>query len=347
MSDEVMVRVSELRAAAEQLGQSAQLLRQSMARAQAQMADLPAPILGGWALDRLDDLHRRLAQAVEGVEDANGRGLTIPLGVLWNRLGAPVLRPAAAEAMVAPPAYTLGRYISRRNRPLYDAMLSAEATVAHSATRAADLRAERERVLADYTALGHRMALAGQAVGASQVAAFDGQLAHLDQRIAQAEADGRAAQAEADQLRERLLRVTPPDTADPALLRGLEGAQSHPAILANTRDCVNYVASRVPIPFELAADAHLWDERASEWARFGIGSGEVPLPGAVLVMERDHPFASDDYGHVMLVESVGSDGAVWVTDNNNPTPVRLSDLTTETQGERLTYLYLPWYTRAG
>jgi surface antigen len=108
---------------------------------------------------------------------------------------------------------------------------------------------------------------------------------------------------------------------------------------------VNYIAGRVPIPGDLAANAHLWDDRAAELTRFGIRVGSEPLTGSILVMETDHPFASDNYGHVMLVESVGSDGSIWVTDNTHPTPVRLSDLTDEVTGDRIKYLYLPWYTR--
>ena len=48
----------------------------------------------------------------------------------------------------------------------------------------------------------------------------------------------------------------------------------------------------------------------------------------------------------MLVERVDSAGNIWITDNNHASPTRLSDLTTETSGERVKYLYLPWFTKA-
>ena len=130
------------------------------------------------------------------------------------------------------------------------------------------------------------------------------------------------------------------------LIHELEGSESAPYVLSNTRDCVNYIASRVPIPGELAANAHLWDQRAGEYPQFGIRVSEVPLPGSILVMEAEHPYADDRYGHVMLVERVDSAGNIWITDNNHASPTRLSDLTTETSGERVKYLYLPWFTKA-
>jgi surface antigen len=63
-------------------------------------------------------------------------------------------------------------------------------------------------------------------------------------------------------------------------------------------------------------------------------------------MQPDHPFADDRFGHVMYVERVDPDGAVWVTDNFNHEPVLLSRLTDEVSGPNIQYLYLPWQTQA-
>jgi len=359
MSDELVIRLSELRAAADQLRLSAQTVRMALESAQTDAAEMSAlavlSLPSASALltaapnataDRLDSLRDQLTRTVDSIEDAT-RPLMIPLGILWNRLdNRPVIRQTVTpEVGVA--AYTLGSYISHYNRPLYDSLLNDQTAIARDATLIQELRAERARTQGDLVALQNRMATAGAvSTGTPQVNALNGQLDYLDKQEAAAQSRITAAQARVDDARERLLRVTPPDGADPSVIRALEGAKSEPYVLANTRDCVNYIASRVAIPGDLAANAHLWDEKAAELTRFGIRVSDQPLAGSILVMETDHPFASDRFGHVMLVESVGKDGAVWVTDNTHPTPVRLSDLTTEVTGERMKYLYLPWYTRA-
>ncbi len=360
MSDELVIRISELRAAADQLRLSAHSVRTALESAQNEAAQLSAltyaPLPSAAALltaapnataDRLDALHDQLNRAVESIEDAT-RPLMIPLGILWNRLDRrPVIRPTVVpEVGVA--AYTLGSYISRYNRPLYDSLLDNQTVITRDEAFIGQLQAERARTQGDLVALQNRLATAGAAsAGTPQVRALQGQLDYLDKEEGAAQTRITAAQARVDDARERLLRITPPDSADPSVIRALEGAKSESYVLENTRDCVNYIASRVAIPGDLAANAHLWDEKAAELTRFGIRVGDQPLPGSILVMETDHPFASDRFGHVMLVESVGKDGAVWVTDNTHPNPVRLSDLTTELTGERMKYLYLPWYTRAG
>lgn len=360
MSDELVIRLSELRAAAAQFRQSALAIRESLESAQSQAAEmsalLPLPLPAATSLlttapnasaDRLDTLRDQLTRAVDALDEAV-RPVMIPLGILWNRLDRrPVIRPDPIPE-IGMAAYTLGSYISRYNRPLYNIFLNDQAAITRDSALIEQLRAERERTQGDFIALQNRLATAGiTPTGTPQVRAFEGQLAHLDREEAAAQARIEAAQTRVDNAREHLLMVTPPDDADSALIRSLEGGKSESYVLTNTRDCVNYIVGRVPIPGELAANAHLWDEKAAELTRFGIRVGNQPLTGSILVMETDHPYASDDYGHVMLVESVGSDGSVWVTDHTHPNPVRLSDLTDEVTGARMKYLYLPWYTRAG
>jgi hypothetical protein len=70
------------------------------------------------------------------------------------------------------------------------------------------------------------------------------------------------------------------------------------------------------------------------------------LVGSVLVMEKAHPYADHVYGHLMLVNRVDADGAVWITDNTHPSvAIKLSSLTSETSGANISYLYLPWFTQ--
>jgi surface antigen len=95
----------------------------------------------------------------------------------------------------------------------------------------------------------------------------------------------------------------------------------------------------------MAANAYLWNDRAAALPQYGITSGNVPLVGSVLVLEKTHPYADPVFGHLMYVERVDNDG-IWITDNLHTEPVKLSALTSETSGTNLSYLYFPWHTHA-
>ncbi len=297
--------------------------------------------------DTLDRLSTQLTRAADDVDDA-ARWRGPALGVLWDRIKT---RPAAAapqEAVTAVPVYTLGSYISRANRPLYDALLADQTALATERATIDKLTAARATAADELAALNDRLRAYGETniAAVPRVQALNTQMDAYDRDIRDAERRIDTLQTRVNAATGRLIAVNPADSADVTVMRSLEGGKSASYVLANTRDCVNYIASRVPIPGELAADAHLWDQRAAEFTQFGIRSGDVPLPGAILVMEPDHPYAHDVYGHVMLVERINSAGGVWVTDNTHATPTRLTDLTTETTGERIKYLYLPWFTKA-
>lgn len=365
MNDVVSVRLQDLRSAAIEMSRSADSLRLAAERIHAEVGGLAAQVdpsgSSAFAMlahsGRLDTLIEsvaglasQLSRAADDLESA-GRWHGPPLGILWDRLGGGArisVRPP--EMPAAAPAYTLGSYISHANRPLYDQLLADQADLAERRAQIAEAEAARTAALDERAALLNRLV----AYGTPEAAALN------DPRVRGLEAAAETAAHDAEQAADqagileqriegttqRLLAVTPPDAADPAVIRSLEGGQSESYVLANTRDCVNYVASRVPIPGELAANAHLWDERAAELSRFGIRTSDTPLAGSILVLETDHPYADDRYGHVALVEYVDSAGGVWITDNTHAQPVRFDTLTSETSGDRVKYLYLPWYTKA-
>ena len=80
--------------------------------------------------------------------------------------------------------------------------------------------------------------------------------------------------------------------------------------------------------------------------QYGITSGDVPLAGAVVVLEPDHPYADDVFGHVLYIERV-EHGVAWVTDNLHPdTALPLTDLIDDVTGPNISYLYFPWHTQA-
>ena len=154
-------------------------------------------------------------------------------------------------------------------------------------------------------------------------------------------------------LEKRLELVSPPPGADLEAIKALEGGETSQWIKDathnedNSVNCVNYVVNRMAIPPELPLNAHQWDEQAEKFgAKYGIQIGDQPLAGSVIVMEREHSYANDIYGHVMYVERVDPDGVVWVTDNTySDKPVRLDHLTTELSGPYIHYLYFPWETK--
>ncbi|MFN8528491.1 MAG: CHAP domain-containing protein [Anaerolineae bacterium] len=151
---------------------------------------------------------------------------------------------------------------------------------------------------------------------------------------------------EIDTINARLQLITPEAGANLSLIRTMEGHQSPDWLQNNTFDCVRYIVSRVNVPPDIARDAYLWDDQAAQLDQYGIRTGTVPLPGSILVMERDHPYADPRFGHVMLVDHVDPDGSIWITDNLHPnTPVLLQTLTDQIL-LKVKYLYLPWFTRA-
>lgn len=363
MNEELAVKLSDLRAAADTIQRGAASIRGSVEAARSEISALAArvdpattPSFSGLVYssrlieltDILQRLSSQLTRTADEVDQA-ARWQGPPLGVLWDRISTrPRMEVHAASGGPIIPSYTLGSYISRANRPLYDALLSDRAELARERGNIETWTAARADAAAESAALHDRLAAYGEPdiAAVPRVQALNSQIAAYDQDIHAAGLRAAKLETRIEATTARLIAVNPADQADVQLLRTLEGGESAPYVLDNTRDCVHYIASRVAIPGELAANAHLWDERAAELPQFGIRSGDAPKPGAILVMETDHPYADDRYGHVMLVEQVDSSGAVWVTDNHHAQPVRLSDLTTETDGPRVKYLYLPWFTQA-
>lgn len=362
MNEELAVRLSELRDAADTMRRGTAAIRAAVDAVRSEIAALAAhvdpqatPSFGqlvysGRLVELTDTLDRLTAQMTRTADDVEGaaRWQGPPLGVLWDRINTRTAPAAPTPSTVAPPAYTLGSYISRANRPLYDALLADQSALATERAAIQKLAAARAEAAHELNVLNDRLLAYGETNVAAvpRVQALHLQIDAYDHDLHEAERRVETLQARIDTATNRLLAVNPADSADVHLIRGLEGGESAPYVLANTRDCVNYIASRVPIPGELASNAHLWDERAAEYPQFGIRTGDVPLPGAIMVMEAAHPYADDAYGHVLLVEHIDASGTVWVTDNTHPTPTRLTDLTSETSGENIKYLYLPWFTKA-
>jgi hypothetical protein len=243
--------------------------------------------------------------------------------------------------------FALGDYVAAFNRPVYDQMLTSKANLREQMEQLEYLHLLREEKVSDLQALQSRMVAAGtpnyQSIPLYQTMQSD--IARIDQDIRTTENNIEAIRGYIGDLQDRLSRVTPGDGANLELIRELENGVTQEGIRQNTFGCVNYIVNKMAIPPGIPNDGHLWNDNADKLAEYGIRSGDIPLPGSVIVFEREHSWADDVHGHLMYVERV-ENGEVWITDNYNPdVPVRLSDITTEVSGENVTYLYFPWHTR--
>lgn len=361
MSDQLEIQLSTLRAARDQMFASTLRLGDSVAAVRVVLRELaalgydglsglaPLPLALNPLMDRdleqLQALKQQLDETVYAVENAAVAHFP-PLGALLNpsplTLALRTAKPVPVSAPVAL-AITPDRYVSSANLGLYQVLVSRRDELAHQQAQLHSLTVTRAELDADLRALRNRNATAAISGPTPETARLEGQLQQVDADLARTHGEINRLQGEVNNLNARLERVTPGAGANLAEIRQLETGTSADAVLQNTQGCVNYIAQRVPIPAILARDAHLWNDIAAEHPQLGITQGQTPLAGSILVMEREHSYADDLYGHVIYVERVDGD-TVWVTDNTHPTPVPLTELTTETSGAHMTYLYLPWHT---
>jgi len=357
VNDQLEVQLTSLRAAGEQMLQATLRIGDSVAAMRAVFGELTAlgyEALPGattdhitiqpqieHSLDSLQHLKNQLVQTVSAVEGAMVAHFP-PLGALLNpspltlalRRGRTV-----PDVVVLTPTFDPNRYVSSANRALYQQWAQNRDALTGQQAQLQILTATRADLTADLRALRNRT----EDRQTPEIAHMQAQIQRIDADIAHAHADIERLQGQNEMLTTRLERVAPGTGANLGEIRALETGESADALKQYTEGCVNYVVRRIHIPAVLAHDAHLWNEIAAQNPQYGITQGQTPLPGAVLVMEREHSYADDLYGHVMVVERL--DGAeVWVTDNLHAEPIKLSDVTTETSGANISYLYLPWHT---
>jgi|GEM_PF-1058488 len=373
LPDEIQLKLSDLRGAAEQMRAACLRIDESVQSVKGIVAALyEAGYDGGagafallyagayadietWLRD-LNGFAGKLSGAADDVERAiTPRFAT--LDALYKASGRN-LTDLAITSAIAPPAPPLpiqpgildnpNIYLNAANRPLFNQLLLDKTALEAAQVEVNTLRAQRQIVQADLTALKDRLTSYDPNTDVSavpRVVALENQLTLLDEQINTAQGRVDTLGANADALAARLNRVMPGMGADATLIQQLESGATATWVKANTQDCVNYIVGKIPIPDGLAANAYLWNERAAALPQYGITAGDVPLVGAVLVMEQAHPYADPVFGHLMYVERVDLDG-VWISDNLHATPVKLADLTGETMGASMTYLYFPWHTHA-
>jgi uncharacterized coiled-coil protein SlyX len=363
---QVEARISQLREAAEQLRRSSRRLQESIQAT----TDAVDPLIAlsatppnftprylafrtqmtEWAstLDRFADQLGSAANDIDAARD----GRTYPGFMLLRRRRRvrPYLPERRADPAALAPAPTpqprpIGGYISERNKALYEQWRDRSDELQGREAALAGLIETRQQKAEDLAALRNRLHSYDPTRDIDQIPriqAMQAEITQLDADMAATQNEIDIMQARVDHLEGRLSRVNPGPGANDATLIALEQGETAPWLHDNTFDCVRHVVGKFNVPANLAVDAHLWDDMAAQFSEYGVTTGDIPLEGSVLMMTPEHPYADDINGHIMYVERV-ENGVVWVSDDKNPAPVRLDEVTTEQQQD-MTYLYFPWHT---
>lgn len=278
---------------------------------------------------------------------SSGRGRTSSGGAGSSGGGSSSSEPEVV--LEAPP---LDAYANQHNQAMMQELTRQQAALETEQSNLSTLEGRRAEIQGELDRLTQVLGTTAGVTPNARVRGLREQLAAIDAEIAASQQNIENATNNIASLQDRLERVSPGAGADLELIASLEGSRTSDAILNATRqadnsvNCVNFVCSRMPIPPGIPNNAYLWPENALRHPEYGIKMGDVPLPGSVMVMQPEHSFADDRFGHVLYVERVEPDGSVWVTDNFNHTPVLLSSLTDEVSGPNITYMYFPWETQA-
>jgi hypothetical protein len=369
---EISVHLESMRDSAEKIRRSASNMHASASAVRAMYVTLPVDVQNAvitevgftpnldsmhW-LDMLIEFSRKLERAAIEIENAalaepeidiepkppayTGMTLGDMLPRILGNSDEDIFKPVPIVE-----TFALGDYVAAFNRPVYDQMVTSKANLHNQMEQLEHLYSLREEKVSDLQALQNRMVAAGttnyQSIPLYQTMQSD--INRIDQDIRTTENNIQAIRTYIGDLQDRLSRVTPGDGANLDLIRELENGVTQEGIRQNTYGCVNYIVNKMAIPPGIPNDAYQWNDNAARLAEYGIRTGDIPLPGSVIVFEREHSWADSVHGHLMYVERV-ENAEVWITDNYNPDePVRLSDITTEISGENVTYLYFPWHTR--
>ena len=308
------------------------------------------PRMDEW-INQIQHFGDKLGEAADEIEQASSAlasGRNPPLRGVFHDYARLNLTPESSpqpilQSAPAPAAHALGEYVSDANRPLYDDLTQKQQELQGIQAQFHDLTQTRQQRVDTLQLLTDRL-VAGEGADRDAMRSLQTQITHMDTQIAGVQAHATQLQTQIADLTTRLDRVKPGPGADLHLVASLEGGATSQWVRDHTYSCVNYIANRMPIPDAMGRTAYLWDNQASLLSQYGITRGHVPLPGSVIVLEREHSYADDVNGHLMYVEKVDN-GIVWITDNNHLDPVRLDSLTPELSGSNITYLYFPWQTQ--
>lgn len=262
-----------------------------------------------------------------------------------QKAGAPLEN---LEAKIFNPTFDLP-YVSPNNQLLWDKYSGIQEEIKLHQTQIDELLLSKSRLIEDHQFIQIRLKSYGNEAQVNlshQESSFTQSVSEIDAKIEVIQAKITDLNQNGDVLFHRLQRVGIGEEANIDLIKKLEHGKLFSWDVPQEYGCVRHIAQRMPVPAKILQDARLWDNFAMDHPEYGIGIGSEPLQGSVIVMEPEHTFANDTYGHLMYVEKV-ENGEVWITDNFHPSEsVRLSDLTKELSGANIHYLYFPWHTSA-
>jgi DNA-directed RNA polymerase subunit F len=359
---EVYLKLSELRDAAEQLRQSSRQIEQSLTHVSDTIRELV--VLGmdeqhlhlfgrtqvlqmtNWT-QRLNYFADHLQSAADDVENAVHHSLRL---LPYFDLS---LLPEHEQIELAPVNGTAsldtgGWFVSSANQALFLTFQDKQTALAEHQSERTQLIEQHQAVFSELQATRNRALSHDPNLDLNhvpRVQALEAQITKLDGQIAQVNTEILGLKNEVHSLSSRFESVQPTAGADLKYIAQMDGSMTNPHVVSNTYDCVNYIVKKLPIPHNMALDAHMWNDLALSHPEYGIRIGDKPLEGAVIVLEREHSYADNIRGHLLYVESV-SNGEIWVTDNNHASPIRFSDITSEITGNNISYLYFPWHTLA-
>lgn len=356
---ELSLRLSELRDCAEQLRQSNRHIEQSLTHVGDVIRELSVLgmeehhflTFGRPPMHTMINFTQRLNRFAESLnatadEVENAVLVELPhfdLSLLPDH--DPIILQSSSEVSVID---TGGLYVSPTNTALFMNLRDKQNLLAEQESQRTALIDQRQSTVSELQATRNRALSYNPDLDVEsvpRVQALSAEVSRLDSEITQLDGNISGLEHDVNSLNTRLNIVQPSNDADLNFIGQMETATTNPNVVNNTYDCVNHVVQKLPVPHDMALDAHLWNELVLEHPEYGITIGDQALEGSVIVLEREHSYADDTYGHLLYVESI-QDGEIWVTDNNNSSPVRFSDLTDETSGSLVSYLYFPWHTRA-
>lgn len=371
---EVSVRLSELHNASENLRQSAYrlqlavdnvipLIDQSLLDAlpnsenvvlyqshKAKIAGFPAQVRQ--FADNLDQAADDIEYAVDGQKAGVVVHFYAPKRAKFGKHSDASLLTSSYMNSADSPSHikmTIDDYVSGRNQALYNELKATQSHLDDRTTAMTLLINQRNVVAEDLSALKNRMLSYDPTTEVDlnpRMLTLQTQLDNLDSQIETLQTEVDNLQVDVQQMTERLDRVAPAVGAEVDAIIGLEDAENPTWMKNSTFGCVNHVVNKMPLPNGVPRDALLWDDAALQLPQYGISWGDTPLEGAVLQLDPSHPYADDQYGHVLYVERV-ENGVVWVTDNIHPDdPIRLDTIMSKLEGEDMRYMYFPWHTRA-
>jgi hypothetical protein len=362
MSEVVIIRLSELRDSAEQLRQSSRHIEQSLQHVSDIIRELTVlgmeehhlqtlgnpPILrmNNWT-HKLNQFAERLDNAADDIDNAVNHELRLIPHFDLSLLPEHELVTIEAPKEL-PIVNTGGWYVSSSNKSLYLNWQEQQKALTEQQSELGSLVEQRQLMIDELQATRNRALSHDANINLNEVPrvqALQTEIAKLDTAITQHDASIVNLKTKLEALSTRLDMVQPGHDADLHIIRQMDGAATHPYVLSHTYDCVNHIVQKLPIPNEMALDAYMWNDLVLSHPEYGITIGKQPLEGAVIVLEREHSYADNAFGHLFYVEKV-HDGAIWVTDNDHALPIRLTELTNETSGDYINYLYFPWHTHA-